>query len=94
MTITVTELRKKLNHYLKVSENEVIYITKHNKIISALSSPQAHAIDELLKLKGILEEYDDGKPYEDMIGEALLEKYSWIKKADNRFFNLLVVISR
>ena len=76
MTITITELRKKLNHYLKMSENEVVYITKHNKIISSLCSPQDHAIDELLKLKGILEEYDDGKPYEDMIGEALLEKYS------------------
>ena len=76
MTITVTELRKKLNYYLKMSEKEAIYITKQNKIISVLCSPQSHAIDELLNLKGILEEYDDGKPYEDMIGEALLEKYS------------------
>ncbi len=39
MTITVTELRKNLSYYLRLSKTEDIYITKRGEIISKLCNP-------------------------------------------------------
>lgn len=72
--VSVSEFRNNLLHFLNISKTEDVYITRNGKVVSVLSDPQARAIDELLALRGCLEKYDDGKPYEDMIGEAIEEK--------------------
>ena len=72
--VSVSEFRNNLLHYLNMTKTEDVYITRNGKVVSVLSDPQAKAIDELLALRGCLEKYDDGKTYEDMIGEAIEEK--------------------
>ena len=73
MTITVSELRKRLGYYLKQSSNEPIYITKRNKTIAVLMDPKDHALDEL---KDFHNKYgfpvcDDS--YDDLLLKAILE---------------------
>ena len=68
--ITVTELKKNLDHYLELSNQEDVYVTKHGKIISVLKCPEMVGIDDLLKLKGTLKKYDDGRNYKDIIRDS------------------------
>ena len=72
--VSVTEFRKNLSFYLKKSENEDIFITRNNEIISVLCNPETKAIDSLLALRGCLKEYDDGRPYEELLAEAIDER--------------------
>lgn len=72
--VSVSEFRKNLLLYLNKSKNEDIYITRNNKIISVLCDPQTKAIDDFLALRGCLKEYDDGRPYDELLSEAIEEK--------------------
>lgn len=75
--ITATELKNNLSHYLEMSANEDIYITKNNKVISVLMSPQLRALLDVEKMVGEMEiDYPEGKTYEDIIAEGLMEKHA------------------
>ena len=48
--VTATELKNNLSFYLEKSMKEDVYITKNNKVISVLISPQLKALLESEKL--------------------------------------------
>ena len=54
MIITATELKKNLGKYLKLSDTEIIYITKNGRIVSKLSSPFEDRVKVAESLIGIL----------------------------------------
>ena len=54
MIITATELKKNLGKYLKLSDTEIIYITKNGRIVSKLSSPFEDRVKIAESLIGIL----------------------------------------
>ena len=41
MSITATELKSNLGKYLKLAENEDIFITRNGKVVAKLSNPNA-----------------------------------------------------
>ena len=49
---TATELKNNLSYYLEKAQYEDVYITKNNKIISVITSPQMKAF---LELKAMIE---------------------------------------
>lgn len=72
--VTSTELKKNLSYYLKLAETEEVHVTKNKKVIAIISNPKSSAMDRLLSLRGILKPYDDGKPYDEIIGEEIMNK--------------------
>ena len=72
--VTSTELKKNLSHYLEISANEDVYVTKNNKVISIITSPRDKNFAEFLKLRGCLADKDSGENYKDMIGQEIVEK--------------------
>lgn len=54
MEVASTVFRKNLSNYLKLVNEEDIYITKKNKVVAVLSSPEKAKLDSLKQLKGIL----------------------------------------
>ena len=72
--ITYTELKKKLDYYLNLSSNEDIFITKNNRVISILTNPADKSFYEFMKMGGCLKQYDDGRDYDDIIGDAIMER--------------------
>ena len=65
--ITVAELKKNLDYYLELSNQEDIFVINSGQAISVLTCPETVGIDNLLKLKGVLKKYDDGKDYKEII---------------------------
>ena len=74
MTITVDELQNKLDYYLKLSNQEHIYITKDNKVISVLIGPKAMAMIEFLDFPNKLPEIDPDFDYNKAIEEEILKR--------------------
>lgn len=72
--VTSTELKKNLSYYLKLAETEEVHVTKNKKVVAIICNPKSSAMDRLLSLRGILKPYDDGKPYDEIIGEEIMEK--------------------
>ena len=70
--ISITELRKNLNHYIELSSKEDIFITKHNKVVAVLSNPDASFYKTLFELYGSVP--DSGEDYEKVIGQAIIDK--------------------
>lgn len=54
MEVASTVFRKNLSNYLKLVNEEDIYITKKNKVVAVLSSPEKAKLDSLKQLKGLL----------------------------------------
>lgn len=54
MSITATELKKNLEFYLKLVEQEDIYIARNGKIIAKLTNPNQDRVDIAESLFGIL----------------------------------------
>ena len=54
MSITATELKSKLSHYLILSATEDVYITRNGKVISKLTNPFRERVDIAKSLFGIL----------------------------------------
>ena len=54
MSITATELKKNLEFYLKLVEQEDIYIACNGKIIAKLTNPNQDRVDIAESLFGIL----------------------------------------
>ncbi len=54
MSITSTELKQNLGHYLTLAATEDIFITKNGKIIAKLTTPNQDRIDTAKSLFGVL----------------------------------------
>lgn len=54
MTITSTELKQNLSHYLLLSQKEDVIITKNGKIIAKLVNPNLDKAALLRSLEGII----------------------------------------
>ena len=74
--VTATELKNNLSLYLEKATQEDVYVTKNNKVICVLISPQLKALyeaDRMIKELDIPEEAKK-KSYKELIGEAIEEK--------------------
>ena len=57
LEITATELKVNLGHYLKIVENEDIWIKRNGKIVAKLSNPNISSVDSIAGiLKGKVSE--------------------------------------
>ena len=54
MTITATELKVNLGKYLRIVDNEDIYIKKNGKVIAMFSNPNKNRFEILKSLEGII----------------------------------------
>lgn len=73
--ITATELKTNLSYYMDLSHKEDVYVTKNGKVETVLTSPKDKALEKFLKLRGILKDLDqNGKSYEEMIAEGILQR--------------------
>ena len=54
MSITATELKLNLGKYLKLAEQEDIYITRNGKIVAKLSNPNADRVEVANSLLGVI----------------------------------------
>lgn len=70
--ITATELRKNLGRYMEMSNDEDIFVTKNNKVITVLTSPKDWAMDSFLKLQGVFSAENE-KTVSDDLEKAILD---------------------
>ena len=54
MSITATELKSNLGKYLKLAENEDIFITRNGKVVAKLSNPNADGVEMAKSLLGVI----------------------------------------
>ena len=54
MSYTATELKLNLGKYLKLAEQEDIYITRNGKIVAKLSNPNADRVEMANSLLGVI----------------------------------------
>ena len=73
-TISVTEFRNNLAHYIDLSHKHDIAITKNGEVVAILSSPDNKYYQSLIKLYGCLKDIDSKESYEDIIGDEILRK--------------------
>ena len=79
--VTATELKNNLSHYLEISANEDVYITKNNRVISVMMSPQLRALLDVERMVDETEiDYPEGKTDEDIIAEELVKKHAGISR--------------
>ena len=69
MVITITEFKKQMSKYLKLSKIEPVLISKHGRVISLLTSPYSDRVAKAKSLYGILS-------LEPSLEESILEKHS------------------
>lgn len=72
--VSVTEFRKHLFHYIERCSVENVLITRRGKVIAVLSNPDKQYYQTLGDLCGCLKADLGDKSYDDLIGEAILEK--------------------
>ena len=75
MTITVKELKKNIDKYLELSEQEDIFIVSNNQVIAQLSKPKIDKIKVLRRLVGIAGN-NSSIQLEDIKEERLKRQYS------------------
>ena len=73
-TISVTEFRNNLAHYIDLSRKHDIAITKNGEVVAILSDPDNSYYQSLIKLYGCLKDIDSKESYEDIIGDEILSK--------------------
>lgn len=73
MKVDIKEFERNLSYYLNISQNEDVYITENNESIAVLVNPKEKAFQEFMKLEGCLKEGDDGRSYEDIIGDEIMK---------------------
>lgn len=79
--VTATELKNNLSHYLEISANEDVYITKNNRVISVMMNPQLRALLDVERMVDETEiDYPEGKTDEDIIAEELVKKHAGISR--------------
>ncbi len=72
--VSATELKNNLSYYLKLSQNEDVYITKNDKVISILSNPNDKALHEFLDLRGKFGTVPSNVDLKELVGEEILKK--------------------
>ena len=74
LQITVTELRKKLSYYLKLSQTEDILVTKNNIAISLLSFQRKSNWERFIHFgEDLPEKIPNDKSCKELIGDAIWE---------------------
>ena len=73
--ITFSELERNLDYYLILSEKEDIFVEKDGEDISVLTNPDKHRLNLLKSLKGSLGKVDENINYDEVLGDAILEKH-------------------
>ena len=72
--VNITEFRNNISHYINLSKNEEVYVTKNGEIVAVLSNPKEAAFKKFMNMGGCLKAIDNGESYEDMIGEEVMKK--------------------
>ena len=74
--VTATELKNNLSLYLEKADVEDVYVTKNNKVVCVLISPQLKALYDAERMISGLEIPEEAKKkdYKELIGEAIEEK--------------------
>lgn len=72
--VSVTDFRRHLFHYIELCSVEDVLITRRGKVIAVLSNSDKQYYQTLGDLCGCLKADLDDKTYDDLIGEAILEK--------------------
>ena len=74
--VTATELKNNLSLYLEKADVEDVYVTKNNKVVCVLISPQLKALYDAKRMIAGLEIPEEAKKkdYKELIGEAIEEK--------------------
>lgn len=72
--VSVTEFRKNISHYIKLSASENIHITRKGKTVAVLSHPDKEYSQNLLDLYGCLKDHDTGEDYDKMIGQEIMRR--------------------
>ena len=71
--ITVTELRHKLGYYISMSRFEDIYVTKHNQVVTVLTSPRGKSTEGIRSLRGFIKLENPNIDYDELLGKAIIE---------------------
>ena len=74
--VTATELKNNLSLYLEKANTEDVYVTKNNRVVCVLISPQLKALYDAERMIASLEIPEEAKKkdYKELIGEAIEEK--------------------
>lgn len=74
--VTATELKNNLSLYLEKADVEDVYVTKNNKVVCVLISPQLKALYDAERMIAGLEIPEEAKKKDckELIGEAIEEK--------------------
>ena len=75
--ITATEFKNNLGYYMELSAKEDVYITKNNKVITVLSSPEKHRLLLVEQLSGSFGKVDDDINYDEILKEELMKKCTY-----------------
>ena len=81
--VSVTEFRRHLFHYIERCSVENVLITRRGKVIAVLSNPDKQYYKTLENLCGCIKADLGDKSYDDLIGEAILEKQKqvlWVQR--------------
>lgn len=73
-SVNVAEFRNNLSHYLGLSLQEDVLITKNGETVAVLSNPNKKYYQTLIKLCGCLKDTDTNESYEDMVGEEIMRR--------------------
>ena len=74
LNISISEFRKKLSYYLKLSSTETINITKNGIVVATLCGVNNDYYHNLIELFGCLDAKDTERNYDDLIGEEIMKK--------------------
>ena len=73
--ITATELKNHLGHYMELSQKEIIYVTKNNKICTVLCPYEDVALNDFLKTaEEIAAEADPNVNFDDVLFEEIMKR--------------------
>lgn len=73
--VTATEFKNNMKYYMELSNKENVYITKNGKTLTVLVNPKMVALNDFLKLAGTIDaEVFEGKDYNEIIGEEIIER--------------------
>ena len=72
--VTATELKKNLSHYLALSENEDVYVTKSGKIISVLMNPKERALYDFFSFHKTIQVIEKDESDDESLAAELMKK--------------------
>ena len=72
--VSVTKFRENVAYYIELSKTENVFITKNGEKVAVISNPNSMAFANFMNLYGCMKDFDDGRPYDDIIGEEIAKK--------------------